>query len=123
MELLVAITNMIVVAALSMTAISKMVAKANSTKEKKNLRQMGPLFTIHATGRNMMPPPCKGLVTIEDGTTVERHWYDTLFTLLFANTDPDEFKQKAWWDRNDTFIRNPLFKETALPRGWSPPNP
>lgn len=74
MELLVAITNMIVVAALSMTAISKMVAKANSTKEKENLRQMGPLFTIHATGRNMMPPPWKGLVTIEDGTTVERHW-------------------------------------------------
>ena len=36
---------------------------------------------------------------------------------------PPISRTKAWWDRNDSFMRNPLFKETATPRGWSPLNP
>ena len=122
-ELLVVIAIIIVVAALSLGAVSKMVVKAKATKEAENLRQMGPLFTMYAAGHNMTLPPCKGQVAQPDGTSTEMQWHETLLTLLFSETDPAEFKTKAWWDRNDTFIRNPLFKETATPRGWGPLNP
>ena len=122
-ELLVVIAIIVVVAALSFGMVSKMVAKAKATKLTENLRQMGPLFTIYATGHNMTLPPCKGQVAQGDGTTVEMQWHETLLTVLFPDTNPAEFKTTAWWDRNDTFIRNPLFKQTATPRGWTPLNP
>jgi len=122
-ELLVVIAILVVVAALSFGAVSKMVAKAKATKEAENLRQMGPLFTIYAAGHHMALPPCKSPVVQADGTTADMQWHETLLTLLFPDTDPAEFKTKAWWDRTETFIRNPLFKETALPRGWEPLNP
>lgn len=122
-ELLVVITIIAVVAALSFGAITKMVAKAKATKETENIRQMGPLFTIYAADHHMSLPPCKAPVTLDDGTTIDRQWHEALLTLLYPDTDPAEFKTKVWWDRNETFIRNPLFKETALPRGWKPLNP
>jgi prepilin-type N-terminal cleavage/methylation domain-containing protein/prepilin-type processing-associated H-X9-DG protein len=122
-ELLVVITIIAVLAALSVGAVTKMLAKAKATKEAENLRQMGPMFTIYASGNNMTLPPCKVSVDNEDGTSVEMHWHETLLTLLFPDTDPAKFKTKAWWDGNDTFIRNPLFEETATPRGWTPLNP
>lgn len=122
-ELLVVIAILAVVASMSFGAISKMTAKAKATKETENLRQMGPLFTMYAAGHNMNLPPCKGPVVLDGGTTAEMQWHETLLTMLFPDTDPAEFKTKAWWDRNETFVRNPLFKETALPRGWKPLNP
>jgi prepilin-type N-terminal cleavage/methylation domain-containing protein/prepilin-type processing-associated H-X9-DG protein len=122
-ELLVVITIIAVMAALSFGAISKMVAKARATKETENIRQMGPLFTVYAAGHNMKLPPCKGMTRLEDGTNMETYWHETLLTLLYPDADPAEFKTNAWWGRNETFIRNPLFKETAKPRGWMPLNP
>lgn len=122
-ELLIVITIIVIVAALSFGSITKMVAKAKATKETENLRQMGPLFTIYAADHQMSLPPCKAPVTLENGTTDDRQWHEALLTLLYPDIDPAEFKTKAWWDRTETFIRNPLFKETALPRGWTPLNP
>lgn len=122
-ELLVVIVIIAVLAALSAGAVQRMLAKAKATKEAENLRQMGPMFTIYASGNNMTLPPCKGSVANDDGTSVEIQWHETLLTLLLPETDPAKFKTKAWWDSNDTFIRNPLFKETATPRGWTPLNP
>lgn len=122
-ELLVVITIIVVIAALSFGGFAKMLAKSKATKEMENLRQMGPLFTIYASDHNMTLPPCKGQAVQADGTTVEKQWHETLLGSLFPETDPDEFKTKEWWNRNDTFIRNPLFKETATPRGWTPLNP
>jgi prepilin-type processing-associated H-X9-DG protein len=97
-----------------------MVAKAKATKMAENLRQMGPMFTIYASGNNMTLPPCKGSI---DGSATEMQWHETLLTLLLPDVDPAKFKTKAWWDGNDNFIRNPLFKENASPRGWAPLNP
>lgn len=122
-ELLVVIVIIAILAAVSVGATTRMLAKARATKEAENLRQMGPMFTIYASGNNMTLPPCKGPVANEDGPPVERYWHETLLTLLLPDVDPAKFKTKAWWDNNDTFIRNPLFKENATPRGWTPLNP
>lgn len=122
-ELLVVIAILAVLAVLSFGMVTKLLARAKATKETENLRQMGPLFTIYATGHNMTLPPCKGQIVRDDGSTAEMQWHETLLAMLFPDTDPAEFKTKVWWGRNETFIRNPLFKESAVPRGWSPLNP
>jgi len=122
-ELLVVILIIIVVAAFTFTAVTKMLAKGKATKEMSNLRQMGPLFTIYATDNNMSLPPCKIEVEQPDGTTASRQWHEALLAELYPDADPADFKTKDWWNRNEPFIRNPLFKETAKPRGWSPLNP
>lgn len=122
-ELLVVITIIIVLAGLSFTIASKMMAKGKATKVMENLRQMGPLITIYAADHNMALPPSRIQTELADGTATNQYWHQALLALVFPNTDPDDFKREAWWKSNDTFMRNPLFKETAKPRGWSPSNP
>lgn len=122
-ELLIVIVIIAVVAALSFQAITKMLAKAKATTAAENIRQMGPLFTSYAADHQMTLPPCKATATLDDGTTADRQWHETLLSLLYTDTDPAEFKKKSWWEKNKPFIRNPLFKETAKPRGWTPLNP
>jgi prepilin-type N-terminal cleavage/methylation domain-containing protein/prepilin-type processing-associated H-X9-DG protein len=122
-EMLIVITIISVVSALSYGAVTKMIARAKAAKEMENLRQMGPLFTVYASDHNMSLPPCKGQVVQPDDTSTETHWHEALLSLLYPDTNPAEFKTTDWWNNNEPFMRNPLFKETALPRGWAPLNP
>lgn len=122
-ELLVVIVIIATLASLSLTVIPRMLVKARATESIQNLRQIGPLLATYATEHEMKLPAAKGPVAIEDGTTAELHWHETCLRLLFPETPPAQFKTTAWWKTNKPLLKNPLLKDTATPRGWSPLNP
>ena len=122
-ELLVVIAIVGILAALSFTMGPKMLARGKATQSMENLRQIGPLFVIYASDHSMRLPPAKGPSIQPDGSTADMQWNEICLAMLFPETNPAEFKEVAWWDRNETFLRNPLFKTSATPRGWSPLNP
>jgi len=121
-ELLVVTLIITALAALSLTAVPRMMASARANESMQNLRQLGPLLSTYASDHAMKLPPAKAPATQPDGTTADLQWNEICLALLYPGTPPAEFKTKAWWDRNKTILRNPLFKETATPRGWSPLN-
>jgi prepilin-type N-terminal cleavage/methylation domain-containing protein/prepilin-type processing-associated H-X9-DG protein len=122
-ELLVVIAIVAGIAGLSYTLIPKLMARGKAARELGNLRQMSPLFGSYAADHQMKLPACKGPVVQADGTTEDLQWNEVLLALVYSSTDPAEFRTKDWWDRNDCFMRNPRFKESAQPRGWEPLNP
>ena len=122
-ELLVVIAIVAGIAGLSYTLIPKLMARGKAAKELGNLRQMSPLFGAYAADHQMKLPACKGPVVLADGMTKDLQWNEVLLAMSYSSTDPAEFRTKDWWDRNDCFMRNPRFKESALPRGWTPLNP
>jgi prepilin-type N-terminal cleavage/methylation domain-containing protein/prepilin-type processing-associated H-X9-DG protein len=122
-ELLVVIVIVVSIAGLSYSMIPKLMARGKATRELGNLRQMSLLFGTYAADHQMKLPACKGRFVQADGTTGEVQWNEVLLALAYPDTDPSEFRTAAWWDRNDCFMRNPRFKQSALPRGWQPLNP
>lgn len=112
-----------VLAAVGFTVGPRMLARGKATESMENLRQIGPLFAMYAADHNMKLPPAKAIALQADGTTEEVRWNEVCLSLLYPQTDPKEFKTQEWWDKNDTFLRNPLFKASAKPRGWEPLNP
>ncbi|RYD41648.1 MAG: type II secretion system protein [Verrucomicrobiaceae bacterium] len=122
-ELLVVIVIIGALAAMALTLGPKMMAKSKATESMQNIRQIGPLLMTYASEHSMSLPPVYGPVTRPDGTTVDSQWNEVVLSLVYPNTDPEEFKTQTWWADNKAFLRNPLFKETAKPRGWEPLNP
>jgi prepilin-type N-terminal cleavage/methylation domain-containing protein/prepilin-type processing-associated H-X9-DG protein len=122
-ELLVVIAIVAVLAAASYSLLPKLMARGKAAKELGNLRQMSPLFVTYAADHQMKLPACRGPVENADGTTEELQWNEVLLALAYPDTDAFEFRLKEWWKNNDCFLRNPLFKESALPLGWAPLNP
>lgn len=122
-ELLVVIAVVATIAGLSYSLIPKLMARGKAAKDLGNLRQMSPLFGAYAADHQMKLPACKGPVVQADGTTEDMQWNEVLLAIAFPDTDPAEFRTKEWWDRNECFMRNPLFRKSALPRGWEPLNP
>ena len=100
-----------------------MMARGKATESMENLRQIGPLFAIYAADHSMKLPPAKATMIEPGGATGDVQWHETCLSMLFPQTDPAEFKTGKWWQNNDTFLRNPLFKTSAQPRGWTPLNP
>jgi prepilin-type N-terminal cleavage/methylation domain-containing protein/prepilin-type processing-associated H-X9-DG protein len=121
-ELLVVIVIIAALAALSFTVGPRMLLRARTNAATQNLRQLGPLISTYAADHEMKLPPAKASVTQPDGTTVDVQWNEICLALLYPDTPPAEFKRKAWWAKNKVLLDNPLFKETAIPRGWSPLN-
>ncbi|RYD50573.1 MAG: type II secretion system protein, partial [Verrucomicrobiaceae bacterium] len=122
-ELLVVIVIIGALAALSFTVGPKMMAKAKGTESMQNIRQIGPTLMNYAADNAMMLPAIRGPVTREEGGVADTQWNEVCLAMLFPTTKADEFKTKDWWNKNKTFLRNPMFKETAKPRGWTPLNP
>ena len=122
-ELLVVVVIIASLAALSFTVGPKMLRNAKATDSLQNLRQLGPLFGTYAVDHELKLPPAFGPVVQEDGVTTNRQWNEVCLALLFPDTAPEDFKTKAWWEKNKPFLRNPLLLESATPRGWSPLNP
>jgi prepilin-type N-terminal cleavage/methylation domain-containing protein/prepilin-type processing-associated H-X9-DG protein len=122
-ELLVVVAIIATLAALSLTMGPRMMGAARASESMQNLRQIGPLLATYATEHDMKLPAAKGPVALNDGTTADLQWHETCLRLLFPETPPAEFKTAAWWKNHKTILRNPLFKENATPRGWSPLNP
>lgn len=122
-ELLVVIVIIAALAALSLTAIPRMMAKAKATESVANLRQLAPLLAAYAAENNMKLPAAMGTTTLPDGTTTNYQWTEVCMALLYPNASAEDLKSKEWWEKNKPLLRNPLFKETATPRGWSPLNP
>lgn len=121
-ELLVVIVIIAALAALSFTVGPRMLLRARTNAATQNLRQLGPLISTYAADHEMKLPPAKAPATQPDGTTADVQWNEICLALLYPDTAPAEFKTKAWWKNNKVLLNNPLFKETATPRGWSPLN-
>lgn len=121
-ELLVVIVIIAALAALSFTVGPRMMTRAKANAAMQNLRQLGPLISTYASDHGMKLPPAKAPVTQPDGTTADVQWNEVCLALLYPDTPPADFKTKAWWENNKVVLNNPLFKETATPRGWSPLN-
>ncbi len=100
-----------------------MMKRAQANQAMQNMRQIGPLLSAYASDHEMKLPPIKGSATQPDGTIVDLQWNEICLALLYPETPPADFKTKAWWEKNKTVLRNPLFLESATPRGWSPLNP
>lgn len=122
-ELLVVIVIIASLAGLAFTVGPKMLARGKATQSMQNLRQIAPLLTMYAADHNMKLPALKGPATLPDGSVEDLQWNEVCLTMLFPETDPAEFRTKKWWDSNETVLRNPLFKASAKPRGWTPLNP
>ncbi len=122
-ELLVVIVIIAALTAVGFNVGPKMLARGKATKSLQNLSQIGPLFSIYAADHGMKLPPAKAPTTLPDGTVMDLQWNEVCLALLYPETNPERFRTKEWWDGNDTFMRNPLFKATAKPRGWTPLNP
>jgi prepilin-type N-terminal cleavage/methylation domain-containing protein/prepilin-type processing-associated H-X9-DG protein len=121
-ELLVVVVIIATLAALSLTVGPRMMTGAKANAAMQNLRQIGPLLSSYASDHQMKLPPAKGPITQSDGTTVDVQWNEVCLALLYPDTPPADFKTRAWWEDNKVVLNNPLFKETATPRGWSPLN-
>jgi prepilin-type N-terminal cleavage/methylation domain-containing protein len=121
-ELLVVI---VIVAALATAALSigpRMMAKAKAAESMQNIRQIAPLLTTYAADHSMALPPILGPVTQADGNVANVQWNEVCLSLLYPDTDPEQFKTKAWWENNKVMLRNPLLKEGGA-NGWAPLNP
>ena len=119
-ELLVVIVIIASLAALALSVGPKMIARSKATESMENIRQISPLMTMYATDHAMSLPPILGPVTQSDGTVVNLQWNEVCLAAIYPDTDPAQFKDKAWWSKNKVILRNPLFKEGS---GWAPLNP
>ncbi|WP_348215005.1 type II secretion system protein [Luteolibacter sp.] len=119
-ELLVVIVIIASLAALALTIGPRMLARGKATVSMENMRQISPLLTMYATDHSMKLPPILGPETKPDGTVQNVQWNEVCLALLYPTTDPADFKNKAWWDKNKAILRNPLLEEG---KGWAPLNP
>ncbi len=119
-ELLVVIAIIAVLAALSFTVGPKMLKKAKATEAMQNLRQLGPLLSTIAADHEMKLPAALGPVTQPDGTTPTLQWNEVCLAMLFPDAKPADLTSKVWWDKNQTLLKNPLFKaSTPLNPGYA----
>lgn len=118
-ELLVVIVIIAALAALSFTVLPRMMRKAKATEAMSNLRQFAPLLTTYATDHSMMLPAAEdNEVTVDGSTTPAKlQWTEVCLNQLFPDVAVAKFTEKAWWEQNKPFLRNPLFK------GWAPATP
>lgn len=122
-ELLVVIVIVGALAALALTIAPKMMAKAKATEAMQSIRQIGPALTTYASDNSMKLPAVAADVLGADGVSTKKQWNEVCLAMLYPDTDPLQFKTKPWWEKNKSFLRNPMFKENARPRGWAPLNP
>ena len=122
-ELLVVIAIIAVLASVAFTLGPKMLRKAKATESMSNLRQISPILNTYASEHNNKLPAIRGIVTQPDGSTIQQYWHEACLALMFPNTEPAEFKSMDWWKKNKTIFRNPLLKDKANPRGFSPATP
>lgn len=122
-ELLVVVVIIATLAALSFTVGPRMMAKAKASESVANLRQLAPLLASYAADHDMKLPAALETTTLPDGSTTSVQWNEVCLAQIYPDTPAADFKSKTWWETNKPLLRNPLFKETATPRGWSPLNP
>lgn len=121
-ELLVVIVIVASLAALALTLGPRMMAKAKATEALQNIRQIGPALTTYATDHAMKLPAIYGPSQDSDGTVADRQWNEALLISQYPSVKADQFRTKAWWNSNKSFLRNPMFKEGGN-RSWTPLNP
>lgn len=122
-ELLVVIAIIAVLASVAFTLGPKMLKKAKGTEAMSNLRQISPILSTYASEHNNKLPAIRGAATLPDGTTSDQYWHEACLAVMFPNTEPREFRSTDWWKKNKTIFKNPLLKDNARPRGFSPTTP
>lgn len=122
-ELLVVIAIIAVLASVAFMLGPKMLKRAKGTEAMSNLRQISPILSTYASEHDNKLPAIRGAVVQADGTTTDQYWHEACLAVMFPNTDAREFKSMDWWKKNKTIFRNPLLKDKAKPRGFSPSTP
>ena len=123
-ELLVVIVIIASLASVVFTMTTKAMRAAKATRAIENMRQIAPLLANYASDHSMKLPPAENKNhSLPDGSTVEIRWSEVCLEQLYPGTDFERFQEKVWWEQNKPILRNPLFKESATPRGWEPRNP
>jgi prepilin-type N-terminal cleavage/methylation domain-containing protein len=118
-EVLVVITIIAIIAALSFSMLPKIMRRAKGAEVMQNMRQIAPMFMAYAGDHASKLPPANGPVTLPDGTTQTLQWNVTCLTLLYPDTAVATFSAGNWWRDNKTILKNPLFKtSTALNPGY-----
>lgn len=123
-ELLVVIAILLILGAAGFTVGAKMIRKSRAAVMASNMKQFGPFFTAYATDNQQQLLPCRGDITLSDGSIdSDALWHEIILSMMFENTDPSRFKEESFWDSQELFLRNPLFLEGEDPRGFEPLNP
>lgn len=106
-ELLVVITIIITLAALSFTMVPKMRKRADAAKQISIVQQIGPLMVLFSTENNGSLPA--GVSTKAKGSI---HWHQALHALISPELSMGQVQSNNYWDTKNPLIKNPLYKKT-----------
>jgi prepilin-type processing-associated H-X9-DG protein len=118
-EILVVITLIITLAALSFMMVTKMRKRADAAKQTSIMHQVGPLMVLHTTEKNGLLP-----ATVSTKKEGSLHWHQALHALINSDLPIDMVKSYDYWNKSTPLIKNPLYKKPS-PNGlklqpWCP---
>ena len=105
-ELLVVITIIIALAAVTFVMVTKMRKRADAAKQTSILHQVGPLMVMYSTEKNGFLP---ATVTTKEAGSI--HWHQALHGLINSELPIDKVKSNEYWTRYNPLIKNPLYKK------------
>lgn len=103
-ELLVVITIVIALAALTFSTVTRMRKRADGVKQTSIMRQIGPLMVLHSTDNGGMLP-----AGVSKPGSV--HWHQTLHALMSPELPISKVTSFEYWKNNKPLIKNPLYKK------------
>ncbi len=119
-ELLVVITIIAVLAAVSFSLATKMKKKGEAAKFVQNMRQIGAMMGVYSADNSLKIPALKAAST-PAGTVDEVIWHEALMFLAYPDVDRTKIKwDVAWWEANKPFMRNPVMTATSKPKSFQP---
>lgn len=107
-ELLVVITIIVTLAAISSVALQRLRTRANEAKSIKNIQQIGTMVGIYTAENSSCLPAIKAISEKPDGTKIATDWYIALLALSYPDVDLSKFSTPEWWEQNKPYMRNPL---------------
>ncbi|MDX1681300.1 MAG: type II secretion system protein [Akkermansiaceae bacterium] len=123
-ELLIVIAIIVVLSAVGIGVGKNILFKARASVMANNMKQISSFVTAYATDNQQMLLPCRGDLEQPDGSfDPDALWHEIILSMMFETTDPARFKEESFWDSQELFLENPLFSESASPRGFGPLNP
>jgi prepilin-type N-terminal cleavage/methylation domain-containing protein/prepilin-type processing-associated H-X9-DG protein len=120
-ELLVVITIIAALAALSFSVATKMKKKAEGAKAVQNMRQIGALVGTFAADNSLSLPAAELQVPDgKGGTTQGIMWHQAIILDLYPDVDLAKIRwDHEWWKSNKPVVVNPLMPKEKL-RAWFP---
>lgn len=120
-ELLVVITIIITLAAVSFVMVTKMRKNADAAKQTSIMHEIGPLLMLFTTENNGQIPAGVHKKELENGSFEHNHWHQYLIAMTVPNVSLGAVKSEKWWNSNKPFLVNPLWKLPSngrIPKPW-----